>query len=232
MVRKKKENKVLMARNTIIGFITAVAIAILVFGTYVSTGLVDAGDIVLGEDFVELDNPPPHRPGDKIEVVEYFSYTCVHCKTFDPEIEEWAAEQESDVEFRRQPASFTPIAAVLAQTYFALEEAGALEQNHTRIFRAIHDNGRQFLTPEMVADFVDGRGITRDEFLQAFNAPDVRRAMRRAEREQRIYQVSATPSMIVADRYVVGLRGGQRRAKAVLDHVIELVRAGGEPASG
>ena len=98
---KKKDTKVIMARNTIIGFITVVAIAILGFGTYVSTDLAD-GKIVANEDYRVLDNPRPRRAEDPIEVVEFFSYGCVHCKNFDPMVDEWAAElQKIYVEYDR-----------------------------------------------------------------------------------------------------------------------------------
>lgn len=221
----KKDSKVIMARNTIIGFISLVAIGILAFGTYVSTDLADAGEIAANEDYRVLENPRPGRPGGPIEVVEFFSYGCIHCKTFDPVIEEWAEDLPDDVTFKRTPAVFSPIWALLGQTYFTLESAEALEQNHERLFRAIHDARRQFLTPEMVADYVDGRGISRDEFLREFSSPRVRDAMRDAERDQLRFQISATPELVVAGKYVVGMTGGQRRALRVVDHLIDEERA-------
>ena len=229
--KKKKDTRVLMARNTIIGFISAIAIAILAFGTYVSTGIGQSSEFALNKDFVELPNSPPRREGDPIEVYEFFSYTCIHCKTFDPVIEEWAEEQPDDVVFERRPVSFNPIATLLAQTYLTLEQTNALEQNHARIFRAIHDAGRDFLTVDMIGDYVDGRGISKEEFIKAFNSPDVRRAMRRAERQQRDWQIASTPSMVVAERYLVSMQGGQRRALDVLDHLVNKIR-NGEPIAG
>jgi len=229
--KKSKDTRVLMARNTIIAFITAIAVAILAFGTYVSTGIGQGSDFALNVDFVELPNSPPRREGDPIEVYEFFSYTCVHCQSFDPVIEEWAAEQADDVTFERRPVSFTPIATLLAQSYLALVHTDAVDENHTRIFRAIHDAGRDFLTADMIADYVDGRGVSKDEFLKAFNSPDVRRAMRRAERQQREWQIASTPSMVVAERYLVSMKGGQRRALQVLDHLVAKIRAG-EPVDG
>ncbi|MCR9261037.1 MAG: thiol:disulfide interchange protein DsbA/DsbL [Pseudomonadaceae bacterium] len=220
----KKDNKVIMARNTIIAFVSVVAIGILAFGTYVSTDL-GAGEIAEeNNDYKVLDNPRPRRPGDPIEVVEYFSYACIHCKTFDPIIEEWAAEQPDDVAFSRTPATFSPIWALLSQSYLTFEDQGVLEENHSRMFRAIHDAGRQFLTAEMVADYVDGRGLSRDEFLRAFNSPAVKAAARKAERDQLRYQIAATPSLVVAGKYLVGMNNGQRRALRVVEHLIEQER--------
>jgi thiol:disulfide interchange protein DsbA len=215
----KKNTKVLMARNTIIGFVTLVGVAILGFGIYVSTGLSTSAEVTT-DDYREIENVRPRRSGDPIEVVEFFSYGCIHCKTFDPVIEEWAAEQREDVVFRRQPTTFSPIWALLGQAYLTLEAADALEENHSRLFRAIHDAGRQFLTPEMVADYVDGRGLSSDDFMREFNSPKVRDAMREADRDQRLYQIATTPSLVVAGKYVVGMTGGQKRALRVVDDLI------------
>lgn len=221
----KKKNKVIMVRNTIIGFVTLVAMLILGFGTYVSTGLSDPEEVTAGRDYAEVDLPKPRRSGDPIDVVEFFSYSCIHCKNFDPVIEDWAADQPDYVNFKRMPAMWSPIQTLLGQTYLTLAATDALENNHMRLFRAIHDSKRQFLTPEMVADYVDGRGVTREEFMTAFNSDEVRRALRAADRDQRSFKVSATPSIVVAGRYLVGMEGGQKRALEVVEHLIEKIRA-------
>lgn len=221
----KKSNQVIVARNTIIAFVTIVAILILGFGTYVSTDLGRPGEISADEDYRVIEDAKPRRPGEPIEVVEYFSYQCIHCKNFDPVLDEWAAAQADDIVVKKLPVAWSPIQTVLGQTYLTLEEAQVLEQNHGRIFRAIHDARRQFLTPEMVADYVDGRGITRDEFLRVFNSPNIRRAMARADAKQRELQISGTPTLVVAGKYVIGMTGGQKRALEVVEHLIAQERA-------
>ena len=226
----KKDNKVIMARNTIIGFVTMLAIFVFAFVGYISSD-VSEGEIVANEDYSIVENALPRRPGDPIEVVEFFSYACVHCKTFDSVIEEWAADQADDVEFRRMPATFSPIWALLSQSYLTFESAGVLDQNHTRMFRAIHDTGRQFLTPEMVADYADGKGISKEEFMSTFNSSTVRDAMRKVDRAQRRYQIAATPSLVVAGKYVISMQGGQRRALFIADKLVAQERAGNTTSS-
>ncbi len=225
MARKKKDTSVIMLRNTVIGFITLVAIGMIAFGTYVSTDLSDSA-VTENEDYIVLDNPRARRAGEPIEVVEFFSYACVHCKNFEPLLDEWLEDIPEDVTFRRQPTTFSPIYALLAQSYLTLEAADALDRNHNRIFRAIHDSGRQFLTKDMVADYVDGRDISRDEFIEIFDSPDVRQAMRRADREQREFGIASTPSLVVAGKYLVRMTiGGQRRALRVVDELVAKERA-------
>ncbi|MFT7651374.1 MAG: thiol:disulfide interchange protein DsbA [Limisphaerales bacterium] len=222
--KSKKNSKVLMARNSIIGFITTIAILIFGFGSYVSLSLSEQ-DIDDSADYREVDSPKQRRASDPIEVVEFFSYTCIHCKTFDPIIEEWAAEQGDGVAFSRAPAMWSPIQTLLGRTYLTLADQDALANNHGRIFRAIHDGRRQFLTPEMMAEYVDGRGISAEDFLRTFNSPAMRRATSDVERDAIRFQVSGTPSMVVGGQYVVGMQGGQGHALRVVEHLIEKIRA-------
>lgn len=221
----KADTKVRTARTTILGFITLIVVLLLGTVLYVTTD-VGKGEITAGEDYRVLDGARPRRAGDPIEVIEFFSYACIHCKNFDPVAEDWAAQQADDVAFRRLPATFSQVWALLSQTYLTFESTGVLEENHTRMFRAIHDNGREFRDPQAIADYVDGRGIKADDFLREFNSPAVRAAMQEADRRQRTYQISSTPQLVVAGKYLVGMEGGQRRALQVVEHLIAQERAG------
>jgi len=220
----KKHNKVNTVRNTVIGFFTLLALSLVGYGVYLGTGLSSPSEISDSDDVREIENPHPRRVRDPITVVEFFSYTCIHCKNFDPMLEEWAAEQPDDVTFRRQPAMWSPLQIILGRTYLTLAANNALEENHTRIFRAIHDRRRQFRTAEAIGDYVDGRGISKTDFMRTFNSPRIKTAARKAESDIREFDISATPSIVVADRYVVGMKGGMGRALQVVDKLIVEIR--------
>ena len=61
--------------------------------------------------------------------------------------------------------------------------------------------------------------------MRAFNSPRVKSAVRQAETEQREYKISATPSIVVAGKYVVGMGQGAGRALQVVDNLIAQIRA-------
>ena len=45
---------------------------------------------VEGKDFTRIEPPqPPGVPAGKVEVLEFFSYACPHCSSFEPTIEAW-----------------------------------------------------------------------------------------------------------------------------------------------
>lgn len=220
----RKERQVIRIRNTIIGVVAAIVVIVIGYGLVYSTGLTE-GEYQAGTHYDVLEDARGRRPGEPIQVREFFSYACIHCRNFDPMIEDWKSNLPEGVEFRRVPVTFSPVWALLARTYFTLEELDALEQNHDRLFRAIHDQGRQFLSTEMVADYVDGYGVSREAFLRAFDSTAVRSRFRQAERDQRELGIASVPTLVVDDKYRIGMEVGRRAALDVLDHIIALEKS-------
>ena len=225
-MRAAQALKVNRIRNAILGFAAVVAVLVIGYGLLYSSGATEPGEITEGTHYRLIDDPQRRRPGNPIVITEFFSYGCVHCRNFEPLVSDWKRSLPDDVRFERAPVSFNAAWALLAQAYFALEASGGLEANHERIFRAIHDNGRQFLSVDDVADFVAGRGVERQAFLEAFNSAAVRRRQVGVNALARRFEVAATPTMVVAGRYAVTMDAGRRQALKTVDHLIETERGG------
>lgn len=229
----RKDKGATRLRNTILIVVAVVVVVVIGYGTLYSTG-VTTGEFRQGEHYRVLENAERHRAGAPVEVREFFSYGCIHCKNFDPLIEEWRANLPAGVEFTRTPVVFSPAWTLLAQAYLTLDYLGILEQNHTRLFSQIHDRHIQFLSADQLAEFVDGHGASKEEFLRAFNSPEVRRKLREADMAQRNMQISSVPTLVVDDRYVVNMDSGRKTALEIVDYLIGLEQSdtGGEAASG
>lgn len=224
---KVAEKRVNRIRNGILIALAVIVGGVVSYGLLYSTGTTDklVGDAVEeGTHYTLIADVPPRRPGTPVEVTEYFSYGCIHCKNFDPLVDEFAATLPEGIRVKRVPVAFSPAWALLAQAYLALEATEALEANHERLFRAIHDSKRQFHSAEMVADFVDGKGVSREEFLTAFNSPAVRRALGANDAAMRKAQISSVPTVVVDDRYKVSSSIGRKRSLEVALHLAELAR--------
>ena len=227
--RRRREKRIAAIRWAILAGAAVLAVAVLVWGLIYSAGGGADGAITEGDHYRVVDDPPRRRPGAPIAVTEFFSYGCVHCRTFHPLIRAWRETLAADVAFERAPVTFSPEWAILGQAYLALEQTGALERNHERLFRAIHDNGRRFATAAQVADFVEGNGLTREAFLTAYNSDAVTRILARNEGRQRKLAIASTPTLVVADKYVINMDVGRRRSLEVADHLVALERqAAGE----
>lgn len=219
MPKKKKPNNVAVIRGLIIGAVAVLAVLVIGYGLLYSSGATQ-GEFIAGEDYEVLENPERRHPGANVQVVEFFSYGCVHCKNFDPLITEWLETKPDNVDFTRVPVAFSPQWLVLAQTYYALEILGILEENHDRIFRRVHNTRTMFDSPEEVAEFIDGHGATAEQVLEAFNSTEVRAKLREADVAQRQVVISAVPTLVVNGKYMISMDVGRKVALEVTDYLI------------
>ncbi|MCZ6618052.1 MAG: thiol:disulfide interchange protein DsbA/DsbL, partial [Gammaproteobacteria bacterium] len=220
----KIDTRVTRARTTIFAFAVVVVVLIIGYGTLYSTGITE-GEFVAGEHYRLIENPPRRRPGEAIKVTEFFSYGCIHCRNFDPMLEDWQKSMPEGASFLRSPVTYSPAWSLLGQAYLTLEMAGVLDENHSRIFRAIHDNGRQFQSADAIADFVDGHGIDKESFLRTFNSPQVRQRLRQQNEEQRQLTIPSVPTLMVAGKYLVNMDAGRKTALDVVDYLIAMEKA-------
>ena len=76
-----------------------------------------------GVEYVEV-SPQPVDTGAKIEVREFFWYSCPHCYHLEPVLNRWRKTLSPKVEFVRTPAIFRDTWAVQARAYFAFQALG------------------------------------------------------------------------------------------------------------
>src|SRR5690348_10793766 len=74
-----------------------------------------------GADYLELGKAAPtEAPAGKVEVVEFFWYSCPHCYAFEPQLEAWIKQIPKDVAMRRVPVSFRPDFEPQQRLYYVL----------------------------------------------------------------------------------------------------------------
>ncbi len=216
---RKAEEKIRLIRYASIGFVALLVVLLAAIGIFYGTG-VDVGGEIAEDSHYRLIEGARETRARTVAVVEFFSYGCVHCRNFDPMLEEWKETLPEGASFRRAHIGFAGGADLLARAHVVLGLKGALEANHERLFRAIHDRNRQFTDRFKLADFVDGYGIDRDAFLAAIDEPGVSRAVAEIDRAFRDADLAAVPAIIVADKYVVIMDIGRKQALDVVDHLV------------
>lgn len=157
-----------------------------------------------GSDFRRLNRPAPvESPAGKIEVVEFFSYTCVHCFNFVPVFNNWKKTLGADVVIKRNPVGFNASFEPLQRLYYTLEALGKIDSHHERVFKAIHQDGIRLNTVDAMAQWAERNSIDRNQFMQTFNSFGVAGKARRATQLQDAYEVEGTPSLGIAGRFYV-----------------------------
>ena len=181
-----------------------------------------------GSDYLMLDKPAPtEAAAGRIEVVEFFWYSCPHCNRFEPQLEEWAKKMPKDVVLRRAPIAFKPDFEPQQRLYFALEGMNKVEELHKKVFYAIHVEKQALNSLPLIAEWVEKQGIDKAKFTEAYNSFPVATKTRKATLLQDAYKVDGVPALGVAGKYYTSgsIAQTMERALVVTDHLVGLVRA-------
>ena len=156
-----------------------------------------------GKDYVLLSNPaPPATPG-KVEVIEFFSYTCPHCYSLEPSAQEWLKRKSDQVTFVRIAVAFGASWEPSARAYYAAEALGVLDKLHQPLFDAIHRDKRRLGSEDELAAFFAEHGVDRDAFRKAYQSFQTETQLRRGNQLAQRYGVRGVPTVIVDGRYDV-----------------------------
>ena len=167
--------------------------------------------LVEGEDYVVIENGAPYAPlNGKVEVVEVFGYTCVHCAHFEPTLAAWKKTLPKDVRLTPVPAAFGGYWVPYARAFFAARQLGVQERTHQAVFDALHKTGAlpiQNASADEIATFYASQGVDRVKFSTALRGEQVDQQLARAREWAAAAGVEGTPSIIVNGKYrVIGGR--------------------------
>lgn len=182
-----------------------------------------------GTDFLVLDKPAPvEAPAGKVEVVEFFWYSCPHCNTFEPALNEWIKKAPKDVVVRRVPIAFRADFEPQQRLYYVLEAMNKVDELHKKVFYAIHVEKQTLKTPELIADWAEKQGLNKAKFLETYNSFSVATKARKATQLQDAYKIDGVPALGVAGRYFTSGSMAQTMGRALLvtDYLIAQVRKG------
>lgn len=158
---------------------------------------------------------PGSEPG-KVEVTEFFMFTCPHCYDFEPHLKRWLEKKPEAVNFVKVPAVFNPQARFYAETYYSLEIMGVDHSVQEKIFAAIHDHQRNLGDIDAMAQFLAEEGVDANNFRQQLKSFAVQTRVKRAEELVKRFAIRAVPSMVINGAW----RTGQ---VASFDEMLELV---------
>ncbi|HNV60292.1 MAG TPA: thiol:disulfide interchange protein DsbA/DsbL, partial [Rhodoferax sp.] len=126
---------------------------------------------VAGKDFHILDaKAPVEAPAGKIEVVEFFWYSCPHCNIFEPALANWVKALPKDMAFKRSHVAFNDGFVPQQRLFLALEAMGMLEKLHVKVFNAIHSEKVNLAKGDAITDWVVKQGVDKAKFLEQYNS--------------------------------------------------------------
>ena len=170
----------------------------------------------------------PAQPSDtagKVEVLEFFAYSCPHCATMEPMVARWAETLPENVVVKHVPVAFNAGMADMQKLYYSLEALDRMDL-HPKVFHAIHRERKRIYNFKAIAEWIEDQGVDRSQFEAAFQSFGVNNKVARANELAKVYKVEGTPSLAVGGRYVTSpsmtgtYEGAIAEAQKLLDSIL------------
>lgn len=182
-----------------------------------------------GGGFLTLDKSVAvEAPAGKVEVIEFFWYSCPHCSAFEPKLASWLKRQPADVAFRRVPVAFRDDFVPQQRLYYTLEAMGKVDELHAKVFNAIHTEHQSIDKEATIVAWAEKNGLDRARFLELYNSFSVQTKSRRGTQLQDAYKVQGVPAIGIGGRYYTDgtIAGNMDHALQVTESLVAEVRKG------
>ena len=192
-----------------------------------------------GETFIEGENydliTPPVRTAnpDKIEVVEFFWYGCLHCYNFEPLVGTWKKTLPADVEFHGSPAMWNEVMELHARAFYAAEVLGVSDKMNLVLFQAMNVDNKRLASEAEIEKLFVANGVEADDFAKVFKSFGVTSQVNQAAARARAAKITGTPALMVNGKYHISIRkaGSQAGMLKVADFLIAKEQAAAAAAA-
>ncbi len=174
-----------------------------------------------GIDYKVLREPLPTSSPGKIEVLEFFWYSCPHCYHLEPHLAKWKASLPSDVVFKKVHVAFR--GDTQQKLFYTLEALNKAEQLNARVFDEIHQRGKAMGMLMEISEWAKTQGIPVAQFESTWNSFGVQTQQKRANALVAGYKIEGVPTFGINGRYVTSpamVGGSHARALQVVNHLI------------
>jgi len=156
-----------------------------------------------GVEYNTLEQSLRTDTGNKVEVIEFFSYSCPHCHAFEPKLSAWLKQNADKVAFKRVHVAFHASDAALQRMYLTLEAMGLTEQVHQKVFSAIHEQrSTRLANDEQVFNWIEKNGIDRAKFMGVYRSFGAQSWVNRAQALVGSYKIDSWPMIAIGGRYL------------------------------
>lgn len=155
-----------------------------------------------GAEFHTLPAAQETTPGSKVEVTEFFTYSCPHCNAFEPVLADWVKKNADKVIFKRVHVAFNRSDVPLQRLYTTLEAMGLTEQYHAKAFAAEHVERLHMHSDEAIFDWVAKSGIDRTKFIDTYRSFGMQTRVNRSQNLAKAYMIDSWPTVAVGGRFI------------------------------
>jgi protein dithiol oxidoreductase (disulfide-forming) len=180
-----------------------------------------------GNEYVTLPAPQQRLSSEgKVEVVEVFSYGCIHCAQFAPAAEKLRKQLPAGVAFKLLPAPFSAEWLPFARAYYAAKQLGVVERTHMALFDAKFAQHFPINSMDELADFYAREGVDRAAFMRIATSPEATAKLKEDLALIQKWQVDGTPTIVVNGKYRVATVHSYDEMVAVTQWLVKRELAG------
>src|SRR5512133_50543 len=180
-----------------------------------------------GVEYLTLDKRVnTDAPPGKVEVIEFFWYSCPHCNAFEPKLNAWIQKLPGDVVIKRVPVAFRDDFVPQQRLFYTLEAMGKVDQLHGKIFHAIHVDRNPLAREDQITAWIETQGVDKAKFTELYRSFSVSTKARRAAQLQDQFKVTGVPALGIAGRWYTDgeLAHNMDRALQVTDYLVAEAR--------
>lgn len=183
-----------------------------------------------GAHFQRLKTPQAVESGARIEVIEFFSYACAHCRDLEEFLGPWIKKVPADISFKRVPVMFYPQWVNLAKVYLTLEGLRR-EDLSAKVFAAVHASGVKLHEEKVFFEWAASNGLDLKKTQDMWGSFAINTKVNRAKALAISYELDGVPTLFVDGKFKLqSATEGQglvahKNAPAALDFLIAKARA-------
>ncbi len=177
-----------------------------------------------GVDYTVLPQAQPAADPKKVEVIEFFSYSCIHCYKLEGSLTAWEAKLPKDVSFHRQQIVWDKNMEGFARLAAAIRLSGQEAKLHRPAFDAVMRDKIDLRDPKILEGWLGRQGADTGKFMQTYNSFGVNSDVARASQMTRSYRIEGTPTLVVGGKYAT-VAAEPAKLLQTVDELIAKVRA-------
>lgn len=188
-----------------------------------------------GVHYERISNDPVGKTADKIEILEFFQYTCPHCYTVEPFVTFLKQRVGDSATVTRVHVVYRPYQRSLARLYYTLQALGRIDSPdrndvHHDIFDMFHRLGQPIVSENddesfrLHLEFATSAGIDPEKFTSVYRSPEIDASIKRAQELTRAYKVAGTPTFVVAGKYKPKHVQSERELVTLLSDLVVLAQ--------
>lgn len=178
-----------------------------------------------GRDYTVLPKPIPQQQADKIEVLEFFGYFCVHCYHLDPVLLNHTKTFAKDTYLRTEHVVWQPEMLGLARVAAAVDDSGLKRQANSAIFQAVYEQKINLADSATFKQWAQAqKSFDGKKLIAAYDSPASLNRAKKMEELTVAYRIGSTPTVIVGGKYQVKFGNDWNAGMKTIDELVEKVR--------